>query len=102
MEKRLRKNKLLSKLHPTQVIISGFLLLIIIGAVLLSLPISTKSGHEISFLDAAFTSTSAVCVTGLIVVDTSTAFTLFGQIVILTAMLSNSLCGLRTWRSSRQ
>jgi trk system potassium uptake protein len=84
LEKRLRKNKLLSKLHPTQVIISGFLLLIIIGAVLLSLPISTKSGHEISFLDAAFTSTSAVCVTGLIVVDTSTAFTLFGQIVILT------------------
>lgn len=84
MEKRLRKNKLLSKLHPTQVIISSFLLLIVIGALLLSLPIATKSDQNISFLNAAFTSTSAVCVTGLIVVDTSTAFTLFGQIVILT------------------
>ncbi len=84
MEKKLRKNKLLSKLHPTQVIIASFLLLIVIGAALLSLPISTKSGQGISFLDAAFTSTSAVCVTGLVVVDTSTAFTLFGQLVILT------------------
>lgn len=86
MEKRLRKNKLLKRLHPTQVIISSFLLLIVIGALLLSLPAATKSDHSISFLDAAFTSTSAVCVTGLIVVDTSTAFTLFGQIVILTLL----------------
>ena len=83
MERSLHKNKLLSKLHPTQVIIAGFLSLIVIGAVLLSLPIATKPGHEIGFLDAAFTSTSAVCVTGLVVVDTSTAFTLFGQIVII-------------------
>ena len=83
MERGLRRNKLLSKLHPTQVIIAGFLSLIIIGAVLLSLPIATKPGHHIGFLDAAFTSTSAVCVTGLVVVDTSTAFTLFGQLIIL-------------------
>ena len=79
MERRAHK----IKLHPTQIIIGGFLLLIIIGALLLSLPIATTSPHGISFLDAAFTSTSAVCVTGLVVVDTGTAFTLFGQIVIL-------------------
>ena len=79
MERRLQK----TKLHPTQIIIGGFLIFIIIGAVLLSLPIATTSNDGISFLDAAFTSTSAVCVTGLVVVDTGTAFTLFGQIVIL-------------------
>lgn len=84
MEKSLRGNKFFRNLHPTQVIIGGFLLLIIIGALLLSLPIATKQGHHIGFLDAAFTSTSAVCVTGLVVVDTSTAFTMFGQIIIIT------------------
>lgn len=84
MERSIRGNKLFRNLHPTQVIIGGFLLLIIIGALLLSLPIATKQGHHIGFLDAAFTSTSAVCVTGLVVVDTSTAFTMFGQIIIIT------------------
>lgn len=84
MERSLRRNKFFRNLHPTQVIIGGFLLLIIIGALLLSLPIATKPGHHIGFLDAAFTSTSAVCVTGLVVVDTSTAFTMFGQIIIIT------------------
>ena len=79
MERQLRK----TKLHPTQIIIAGFLALIIFGAVLLSLPISTVDGQGISFLDASFTSTSAVCVTGLVVVDTGTTFTMFGQIVIL-------------------
>lgn len=71
------------KLHPTQIIIFGFFMLIVIGALLLSLPISTVSHEGISFLDAFFTSTSAVCVTGLVVVDTAVAFTYFGQIVIL-------------------
>ena len=71
------------KLHPTQVIILGFFMLIVLGAILLSLPIATVSDEGISLLDAFFTSTSAVCVTGLVVVDTGTAFTLFGQIVIL-------------------
>lgn len=79
MEKRLHKHKL----HPTQIIIAGFLMLIILGALLLSLPAATVSGKSISFLEACFTSTSAVCVTGLVVVDTGTTFTLFGQAVIL-------------------
>ncbi len=79
MDKHLIK----SKLHPTQIIIFGFLALIVLGAVLLSLPIASASGKSIRLVDAFFTSTSAVCVTGLVVVDTGTAFTLFGQIVIL-------------------
>ena len=79
MERRLSK----TKLHPSQIIIFGFLGFIVLGALLLSLPAATIAPGGISFLDAAFTSTSAVCVTGLVVVDTGTAFTLFGQIVIL-------------------
>lgn len=79
MEKRLHK----PKLHPTQIIIAGFLMLIILGAILLSLPAATVPGKSISFLEACFTSTSAVCVTGLVVVDTGTTFTLFGQAIIL-------------------
>jgi len=56
--------------------------LILLGTILLTLPISTHTGR-ISFLDALFTATSAVCVTGLVVVDTGTYFTRFGQTVIL-------------------
>jgi potassium uptake TrkH family protein len=58
------------------------MILILIGTALLSLPRSTTSG--ISFIDALFTSTSAVCVTGLAVLDTSKAFTPFGQVIIMT------------------
>ncbi len=64
------------KLQPAQVIIAGFLLLILAGTGLLSLPISTHPDKHISFLDAFFTSTSAVCVTGLVVADTGSTFTL--------------------------
>ncbi len=71
------------KFKPEQVIIGGFALLILFGAVLLCLPVSTYRGEHTSFLDALFTSTSAVCVTGLVVVDTGSHFTLFGQLVIL-------------------
>ncbi len=70
------------KLHTTQVIILSFLVTIIAGTILLSLPISSNKGH-LNFIDAFFTATSAVCVTGLIVVDTATQFTRFGQTVIL-------------------
>lgn len=68
---------------PTQVLALGFIGVIFIGAVLLSLPFATVDGEGTNFLDALFTSTSAVCVTGLVVVDTGTYFTLFGQLVIL-------------------
>ena len=69
------------KLSPPQILVLGFLSLIIVGALLLALPIS--STHGCSFTDALFTSTSAVCVTGLIVKDIPKDFTVFGQIVIM-------------------
>ncbi len=65
------------------ILIYGFLGLIAIGTIILMLPISSKSGHATSFVDALFTSTSAVCVTGLVVADTANYWNLFGQIVIL-------------------
>jgi trk system potassium uptake protein TrkH len=61
----------------------GFAALIVIGTVLLALPVSNNFGRWTSFTDALFTSTSAVCVTGLVVVDTLNYWSLFGQIVIL-------------------
>ena len=57
--------------------------LIIIGTGLLMIPFATADRHHLSFIDALFEATSAVCVTGLAVVDTGTTFTLFGQIVLL-------------------
>lgn len=68
--------------NPGLFISSTFLSAIAVGAILLSLPIATTAG-QITFIDALFTATSAVCVTGLIVQDTGTFFTTFGQCVIL-------------------
>lgn len=68
--------------NPAHVLVAGFALIILVGTWLLMLPASTVAGR-ISFVDALFTATSAVCVTGLIVKDTAGDFTLFGQLVIL-------------------
>jgi len=76
-------NKEASKMHPTQVLVLGFLSLILIGTVLLNLPIASRSGESVGFVNALFTATSAVCVTGLVVVDTLTHWTTFGHVVIL-------------------
>ncbi|MCX7837602.1 MAG: TrkH family potassium uptake protein [candidate division WOR-3 bacterium] len=73
--------KFFTTFNPAKFLIQFFLILIIIGTILLSLPISTTKG--ISFVDALYTATSAVCVTGLIVKNTEEDFTLFGKIVIL-------------------
>lgn len=67
-----------------QVILLGFGALILAGTLLLMLPISSRSGQWTSFTDALFTATSASCVTGLIVQDTATYWSLFGQFVIIT------------------
>ena len=72
-----------SNRSPFQVIIAGFLLVILVGSVLLMLPISTQEGISTPFLDALFTSTSAVCVTGLVLHDTALYWSLFGQFVII-------------------
>lgn len=68
---------------PFRIIIFGFLLVIFMGSFLLMLPVSTKTGKCTPFLDALFTSTSAVCVTGLVIHDTATYWSNFGQSVII-------------------
>lgn len=71
------------KLNPPRVLALGFGGLIVIGTILLNLPIATQSGESIGFVDALFTAASAVCVTGLVVVNTAEFWSLFGQSVIL-------------------
>jgi trk system potassium uptake protein len=85
---------MIRKLHPATIIILSFLDCISVGTALITLPVSNVSGH-ISFMDALFTVTSAVCVTGLTVLDTGSHFTLFGQAVILILIQVGGL-GLMT------
>ncbi len=75
-------NKKNIRLKPEQVLVIGFASLILVGSLLLSLPAATQSGESTSYLDALFTSTSAVCVTGLVVYDTGTHWSMFGQTLI--------------------
>ena len=75
--------KFLSKLSVPKFVALGFLLIILIGSLLLSLPIATEAGESTTYLNALFTSTSATCVTGLIRYDTATHWSLFGEIVII-------------------
>ncbi len=78
------KEKLyLFELNPPRVLALGFFSMIILGSILLNLPIASADGNSIGLLDALFTSASAVCVTGLIVVNTATHWSIFGKLVIL-------------------
>lgn len=70
------------KNNPTRIIIFGFLVVILFGTVLLSLPFSSQNGKEIGILDALFTATSATCVTGLVVVNSMSQWTTFGKFVL--------------------
>ncbi|HIQ61206.1 MAG TPA: H(+)-transporting ATPase [Candidatus Enterenecus faecium] len=70
------------KQPPGRLIAAGFAMLILFGAVLLLLPLSVRGDAEVHFIDALFTSTSAVCVTGLIAIDVADHFTTFGQAVV--------------------
>ena len=72
-----------SHFRPAQILLLGFAALIIVGTILLMLPVAARSGYPTSFLTSFFTATSAVCVTGLVVVDTASHYSLFGQLVIL-------------------
>lgn len=76
---------------PPQVLVLGFAALILFGAFLLWLPISHEPGKTLSFVDALFTATSAVCVTGLVVVDTATQFNLFGELVVIGLIQAGGL-----------
>ena len=80
------------RLSSFQIIILGFAGVILLGALLLMLPISTTAGGVTPFNETLFTATSAVCVTGLVVQDTGSYWSVFGQVVILTL----------TWRCDRR
>ena len=71
------------KLTQTQMIVYGFAAIILTGSLLLTFPVASRTGEFTPYLDALFTATSAACVTGLVVVDTWTHWSLFGQIIIL-------------------
>ena len=80
MQFKIAKN---IRLTPVRVLAIGFAAAIFIGAILLSLPISSIDGKTTSFIDSLFTATSAVCVTGLVVLDTGTHWNYFGKTVVL-------------------
>ena len=71
------------RMSNAQVIALGFIVVIIIGTFFLTLPIASRNGEWTNPIDALFTAVSSTCVTGLVVVDTYTHWTVFGQLVIL-------------------
>ncbi|WP_442891498.1 TrkH family potassium uptake protein [Dendrosporobacter sp. 1207_IL3150] len=71
------------RLTPYQILALGFAGIILVGSLLLMTPAASATGETLDFIDALFTATSAVCVTGLVVVDTGTYFSQFGQLVII-------------------
>lgn len=75
--------KSLAKINPFKLLVLGFTAVILVGAVLLYMPFSSVNGQKTRFVDALFTSTSAVCVTGLTVVDTASYWSSFGKFVII-------------------
>ncbi len=76
-------NKKKSKLSTTQIILFCFLATVLLGSILLYLPISASDGKSIDYIDALFTATTSTCVTGLVTLPTYSAFSIFGQVVIL-------------------
>ena len=80
---RLKRQKRKSRFITTYIIAGGFLLLIILGTVLLKLPFSSANGISVPWSDALFTATTSVCVTGLVTLPTFSAWSFFGQAVIL-------------------
>jgi trk system potassium uptake protein TrkH len=89
------KNIHFRHIHPSVLLATSFAAAILIGGVVLSLPVSGGQGR-VGFLDALFTSTSATCVTGLVVVDTGTAYSRVGQLVILGLIQAGGL-GIMTF-----
>lgn len=93
---RRRRQWLPRSLHPAQLVVSSFAMVILVGTLLLYMPAASASGVSIGLVDAFFTATSATCVTGLAVFDTGERFTVFGQLVILTCIQIGGL-GLMTF-----
>ena len=78
----MKLKKMIKSQPPARIIAFGFAITILIGSGILMLPISLNDGIELKYIDALYTATSAVCVTGLVTVDTANTFTAFGQFVI--------------------
>lgn len=85
-------------LTPVRILVASFAICIILGSLLLMLPNCRAPGNNVSYIDALFTATSAVCVTGLVTKDTSETWTRFGQIIILLLIQSGGL-GMITFGS---
>ena len=85
------KKKVLNQFSSARIILLGFIIMIFLGASILMLPISSRNGDFTPFIDALFTATSASCVTGLIVYDTATHWSLFGKIIIIVMIQCGGL-----------
>ena len=85
--------KYLERQSPARIIAIGFLAVILTGSFLLMLPVCIKPGVRLHYVDALFTSTSAVCVTGLIAVDTADTYTALGQTVVALLIRIGDLSG---------
>lgn len=79
------------RLEPNHLLLIGFLAIILMGSMLLSLPVAHNSGQDVAYIDALFISASAVCVTGLVTVDVALTFSLFGRTVIAILILLGGL-----------
>ena len=91
MKMREIKKKVLKQFSSARIILFGFIIMIFVGASILSLPISSRSGEFTPFIDALFTATSASCVTGLIVYDMATHWSVFGKIIIIAMIQCGGL-----------
>jgi trk system potassium uptake protein len=83
-------------ISPTQTVVMSFAVIIIIGAILLNMPYASNNGQSVGFINALFAATSATCVTGLVVVDTGTHWTVFGKVVIISLIQIGGL-GIMTF-----
>lgn len=79
----LKAKRVFHRIEPVKILVFGYLAIILTGALLLMLPFSSKDNVSTPFIDSLFTSCSATCVTGLVVFDTFTHWTVFGQLVLL-------------------
>lgn len=91
------KNRILDKLTIPQIVVSIYMSLILFGGFLLSLPMSSKSGTWTNFIDAMFTATSAICVTGQVTLNTAEHWSVIGQTIIITLIQIGGLGFLTIW-----
>jgi trk system potassium uptake protein len=90
-QERVQKSLDSLQQYPARMLAGSFLILIMVGTLLLALPMSAQGEQGLDLLDALFTATSAACVTGLVVVDTGTYFSHFGQFILLVLMQAGGL-----------